>query len=224
MAMGTFYRAVKARPRRRGQKKAVRFGKLSLYRPRISYTKGNKPFNVKRTVLLTPYNLLDQRTYGALSFNISQLPNYTEFTALFDQYRINKIKVTLYPHANSTETPCNATNDFIPLIAFCEDTDDATTPTSVDDLNQKPNVRYSRFNKPISMWIKPHVATEVYRSTITTGYGNIANAWIDSISSDIPHYGFKWAIMGDSESGVGGNAIMKYEIVVQYYCSFRGVI
>lgn len=197
----------------------------SWFKPkRKTYITGKKTFNVKRTVLLSPYNLSDQRVYGALSFNLSQLPNYTEFTALFDQYRINKIKVTMYPHADNSQTPVNATNDFIPLIAFCTDTDDSTAPASVDELNQRSNVRYTKFNKPISIWIKPHVDTEIYRSAVTTGYGNIANAWIDSASSDIPHYGLKWAIMGDSETGLGANSIMKYEIVLQFYCSFRGVI
>ena len=34
---------------------------------------------------------------GSFNFSLNDLPNYAEFTALFDQYRIDKIELLLYP-------------------------------------------------------------------------------------------------------------------------------
>ena len=54
---------------------------------------------IKRTYQATTVGT-DTGTFkaiGAYDFKLSYLPAYTDFTNLFDQYRIVKVKINLYP-------------------------------------------------------------------------------------------------------------------------------
>ena len=49
------------------------------------------------------------------TFALADLPNYTEFTTLFDQYRINAVKLTFIPRLSSADSNPLATVSAIPL-------------------------------------------------------------------------------------------------------------
>lgn len=176
-----------------------------------------------RTADVTTLDVFDNLSFGALQFTLSAVAQYTDFTNLFDQYRIDKILVQFFPTWTSRDAPVSATNAMVPTMCVAPDWDDSTVPGSLAELNAKPEVQYHRTDLPFSVWVKPHVDTEIYRTAVTTGYGNMKNAWIDSASSDIPHYGLKYAIMGNGAGGVGGNRIGMMHVVVKYFLSFRRV-
>ena len=69
----------------------------------------------------------------AKSYNLNQLPGSTEFSNLFDQYRINLIKVRWMPRANSAELFANNT---IGSLFSVIDYDDATSPGGINELMQ----------------------------------------------------------------------------------------
>lgn len=197
--------------------------KRSIPRGPRGYTSQAVALRCVRAAEPITLDVKDGRLYGALEFKLSSVAQYGDFTNLFDQYRIDKVLVTFYPLWTGKDVPNNATNAIVPIMCTATDLDDAGVPASLDYLNAKPEVQYHRTDKPFSVWIKPHVDTEIYRSAVTTGYGNAKNVWIDSLSSDIPHYGLKYAILGDGGFGIGSNGLGIMQIVVKYYVSFRRV-
>jgi hypothetical protein len=63
----------------------------------------------------------------AFSFSLDQLPNYTDFTNLFDHYSIDRIDLVAVPGINTVQ------------ITFCIDLDDAVAPTGIADLLERQN-------------------------------------------------------------------------------------
>lgn len=212
-------------PKSRAKKLVRRARPAGVYKAVIprGYSSQAVALKCVRTADVSNINVVDNLMLGAMQFTLSNVAQYTDFTNLFDQYRIDRILVQFFPTWTSKDAPVNATNSFVPTMCVAPDWDDSTVPGSLAELNAKPEVQYHRTDKPFSVWVKPHVDTEIYRTAVTTGYGNMKNAWIDSASSDIPHYGLKYAILGNGAGGVGGNNIGPLQVVVKYFLSFRRV-
>jgi hypothetical protein len=66
-----------------------------------------------------------------LSFSLDQLPNYTDFTSLFDHYSIDRVDITLIPGVNPAQ------------VAACPDFDDAVTPSGLADLLERQSCKVS---------------------------------------------------------------------------------
>jgi hypothetical protein len=127
-------------------------------------------------------------TLGALKFVLTQLPSYTEFTTLFDQYRIARMEYTFLPYF-TIGTP----SAYAPFIATAVDYDDGTAPASFAAIQQYENSRViSAYNK-FSVSYQPHIAIAAYSGAFTS-YANNRAGWIDSASTAVEHYGVKWVI------------------------------
>jgi hypothetical protein len=61
----------------------------------------------------------------AISFSLDQLPNYTDFTNLFDHYSIDRIELAAVPGVATIQ------------IASCLDLDDAVAPTGIADILER---------------------------------------------------------------------------------------
>ena len=157
-------------------------------------------------------------TFGALQFNLNQIPNVAEFTALYDQYQIKGIQWTLLPRWNSGEggDPTVVNNNLISPVFTVLDYDDATAPSSLDDLMQYQNLKQTRNAVPHRRYFKPQVLISNYRTALTTGYAPKKNQWLDIAQPDIPHFGLKYGIPVNGES-------MKYDVMVKYYLAFKNV-
>jgi hypothetical protein len=122
--------------------------------------------------------------YASAYISLGQFPNYTEYTAVFDQYRIDQVEVWLEP-VGSQE---NGTG----VLTTAVDLDDANLPTSATGIYDKQdalvaNGSQGRYHR----WL-PHMATAVFSGSFTS-YGNEPAGWIDSASPNVQHYGFKAA-------------------------------
>jgi len=143
--------------------------------------------------------------YGTLALTLSSFPNVTEYTNVFDQYKIDQIEVWMEP-SGSQEAVYEE-------LVTCVDLDDANTPTSVASIQDKQGAlvgngvsgRYHRW--------KPHVAVAEFAGTFT-GYGNMPSTWIDTASPAVQHYGFKAA-------AAPGGTVVTYNLTVRAVISFR---
>lgn len=73
-----------------GRKRAKKYGRG--WRKSIGRAPSRIIHNFKRTFQLANYDPVGAGVqYRALSFKLSDLPNYTEFTTLFDVYAIRKV-------------------------------------------------------------------------------------------------------------------------------------
>jgi len=133
-----------------------------------------------------------------LYFSLAQLNSYTDFTGLFDQYRISRVRIRVYfsqtqslaTLQTSTTTPNNNTA----LMCYqVVDYDDAAT-TSLANLIQYENCESKLcLGKVTDIVIKPRIAVAAYSGTFTS-YANVKNQWLDSASPNVQYYGFKLGI------------------------------
>lgn len=143
------------------------------------------------------------------------MANYSEFSALFDQYKVHSYTFEIIPrfdNANILLSTANTVADFLPTIYWFFDTDDATVPSDSTEVMQRPHLRRALLKKPISITVKyPCVAASMYNTAITTGYSSKRSPWIDINSPAVPHYGLKLFIQGRANT----------EYVVDVRCKWR---
>ena len=110
---------------------------------------------------------------GAYYFTLSDLPYYTGMS-MYDCYRIDRIEVTLCPSfvSNVTKGTLGADAIQLPFLSTAIDHDDATTPSSLDNiLVNATAVSHGPFNKSITRTFEPRVAMSAYQGAFT-GYTN----------------------------------------------------
>jgi glutathione peroxidase-family protein len=134
-----------------------------------------------------------------MAFTLQDLPNYAEFTSLFERYRLESVEIVLHPFNTFTETATTASNGacggFLHSFVDYNDVGVVTAnQSSINSMRERPSYRTMNVasQKPYTWALRPRVAVPAYASTGFSGYSNMAAPWIDSISTDVEHYGMKW--------------------------------
>jgi hypothetical protein len=200
-----------------GNKKSARDGQTIA---KAYYPEGPRPqtglrnLNQTLTVSLmdtTPIAFSTSLTvpvYFATAFALSFFTGYTQYTALFDQYKIDEIEVWLESaNQNNTIATCQ--------WASCIDLDDATTPSSYDTVSMRQGALSTNILAGHYHRFKPHVAVAEYSGAFTS-FGNIPSGWIDVASPSVQHYGLKASAV--STDGV----VRNLALTVRAKISFRG--
>lgn len=152
-------------------------------------------------------------TGAAYNFSLSDLPNYTEFTALYDSYKINAVKITFRPQQTQSisigavNNP-NASSRFMSAIDY----NDGTAPTSMDEIRQYQSCKVTGILKPHSRYIfKPKILT-------TDSFS--MSPWLSTSVPNTNYFGLKlWVEPMDSTSTTS----MDYTVECKYYLSFKMV-
>lgn len=168
---------------------------------------------------------------GSLAFSLNSIPNYNEFTSLFDNYQIRKVIVKIIPYPCSAESYQSGSSypNWAPLIHYAIDHDDHTMPTpdeaGIQELQQYQSYKYARLvaGRPITIVIKPRTEGVVQNSSIATVAGTSLsrNTWIDCAQVDIPYFGLKFLCEGVSPAANYYTLPMRCEAI--YYFKFKGV-
>lgn len=167
----------------------------------------------KRSYYIPSYaTVTTANVYGAYAFNLNDVPNASEFTALFDQYRINSVRWRLIPRGSSSEA---GTNNNVGKIFTVLDMDDGVAPTSIDTLCQYPNMKTTRTTSDHTRTLRPAFASTVYNTSTLSAYGQ-RRGWLDCDYSQVPHYGVKWAIQGTAGAQI-------FDLLIDYSVSFKGI-
>lgn len=131
---------------------------------------------------------------------LSTFPNYTEFAALFDAYRIRMFRFIFTPRTMPASTGASALGWGDLFTA--PDHDDNTVLGSTD-LMQYPEVQQASCNSYVERIVIPNVAQAVYSGSVFTQFGRTPNtAWIDMASTSVPYYGLKATLTVASTNGV----------------------
>lgn len=170
--------------------------------------------------------ILPQGISAAYVFKLSDLPNNSEFTTLFDQYKLRMVSVHFRPLVNQlvTAQPNTGTTDatgYCPLHTVI-DYDDNSAPTSLSTVLQYQNLRTTNPNRPHKRIVRPKVLREVYQSSVTTAYQPSASGWIDCNYAGVPHYGLK-VYMDPPPFVLNTSSSMTYQVYMTYYMSFKNV-
>jgi len=160
---------------------------------------------------------------NAYNFELSDVPNYTQFTQLYDQYRILAVKMEFVPENCYGPTASGAgvvTQVSAPWLTTCIDLDDSSAPTSSiiqshDTVKMHGVLNGNCVNKYVR-WLEPQVAISAYQTGGFTGYIPKPKQWIDSNSAGVQHYGLKAWVFAPANS-----ASYRVQVIATYYMEFK---
>lgn len=128
------------------------------------------------------------------AFSLSSLVNVSDFSNLFDQYRITYIVVKYWLKIDpSAQAAASAS---YPRFFWYRDYDDSTSPSSLDEMREngkcKCVVMYP--NRPVTIAFKPNLLNTLFNSGITSTYQPVWNTWVDMTNTGTTYYGYKYGI------------------------------
>lgn len=138
-----------------------------------------------------------------LKFSLGLLPDYLDFYNLYDQYKINRIKIKLTPYSTVALQQSGvgtANNQPLGVIVHnLVDLDDGTpfasSAAGINFMRQystyKTRNLLNSSGKPISRYWKPRIALGAYDSASSTAKVNTKPMWIDMVYTNVEHYGYK---------------------------------
>lgn len=153
-------------------------------------------------------------------FQLSDLPDYAEFTALFDVYQITGVKVMLLPQ--QFNEPQSTTPAAVGYLVTAVDYDAGTALTSVNAVMEYENAKIHPFgggqNSIIKRFLRPKTSVPVYSGSAFSNYASAEAQWIDCVNASTPYYGFLVAMPAASSDG-----LVKYRFACKYYLKFKNV-
>lgn len=160
---------------------------------------------------------------ASFEFKLNNMLNYTDFTNLFQEYRLNCVVVKFTPQwttndiSNMTANTTTGSSVYTsPGMVFALDYNDASTPSSLNDLHEFSNSKDLPFNRAVKIKIWPACSPGVYISAVSAGYAVKRKLWLRSANSDIPHYGLKYGIYN-----IAAGVNYRWNYIIKYYVSFR---
>lgn len=199
---------------RRSTRKGFRRYKRRFMRKRYSKKTNQRVYRFARYVDYGEFTIANViNTYTAYNFSLGDLPSSGEFTALFDQYKINAVKITFIPQMNTsisigTINNPNASARFFSAIDY----NDSAAPFSVDEIRQYATCKYT----PI---LRTHTRY-IYKPKIVDASGFTISPWISTSVPGANYYGLKIAVEPmDSTSTLS----MIYSVEAKFYMSFKNV-
>lgn len=124
-----------------------------------------------------------------LTIKLNEVPNYTDFTSLFDSYKITHAQFKFTPHFNVGQVPLGPQNTQVARLVTVIDQDDDTNLTGMSQALQYSSLEESMLDRERIRNFKPRVSIQTYRTSTSTGYNTPDDAiWVDAAQTDVPHY------------------------------------
>lgn len=165
-------------------------------------------------------------TYGVVYIEFANIPAFAELRNMYDSYKITAAKVNFIPLTNVTLTtyPSPGASLTAPFnrIFTVVDYNDRTVPTSIDDLRQYSNCKWSpitRIHKRF-LHLQPTMTVDADASSgSTVGIANnVKVPWVSTSSDTVEWFGLKYGIIHPSEA----NAYIMYNVEIKLYMQFKG--
>jgi len=189
--------------------------------------------NVHTFIRKARYGVISLAQFGTgysafgYTFALSNAPGYTELTTLYDQFRINWVKLWIVCRFNvTTQNEAGALALGMPQMIYHVDSDDATAPAAsdagMDTIRECRNSKGFSFgtNRTCSIFIRPAVLASAYETAVTTAYSPRYGQWIDCQNSNTPHYGLKGVLQIPLVSGTLPNKY-DFDVFATYSISMR---
>lgn len=153
---------------------------------------------------------------GALTFQLSDVANVSDFSNLFDHYRINKVVVRFWLRSDpGAQAAAGAT---YPKLYSVIDYDDSGL-LSQTQMREHPNCRIRAMNpnRPIVIAFTPATLQLTYLSAVASTFTPQFKKFVDMANTGVPHYGLKFNI--DDLT----NTNYRVDVETCYYISCKGV-
>lgn len=143
----------------------------------------------------------DPTGYLGLKFTLNDVPNASEFTTLFDQYRIKSIAIKMTPiwnNVEASEVDAGDTSEAqVMTCTYVYDFDNVGPVLDEEELNQyqRRHQKMLAGSKPKKMYCKPRAQVRV----LTAGGGatsalSSALQWQDCGDPNVPYFGIRMLV------------------------------
>lgn len=163
-----------------------------------------------------------------MSYSLNQLPSVTEFTSLFDEYKICAIKVTFRPSYDSVDSAALSISSTTGPQAYahvCIDPSSTNLPAGIynsatlNSFLENSGVKSYTTNRPFSVYFKPKIRDQVQG---TGANAEIRKAkWIRTNETGAVHAGFNMFLQQNNFST--SNARVQLDMFVTYYMMFKNL-
>lgn len=186
-----------------------------------------------KTSLLTPYTLSSNEVwyFDAMNFDLAQIQDATDLTALYDTYRIKGVKVEFNFNSSAAPNDPVSFEDRVPEgmeVWVFEDLTDSTTPTTPSEFTSRSGVRrlFPDNSGMVSIFLRPKPLGAVYNGVeapaAAATWTHDAKAPFFSCSyPGIPHYGLKIAYKFRKQQGVTPNFYFSPTYNRQYWFTMK---
>lgn len=180
------------------------------------YTAGAWTQNL--TNVITTSSTVNLHT-GILKFRLADLPQYGEFTALFEKFRITGVKLRFVPYYG-TQSSGQGSSPLMMSLAIAVDkgaNDLATANPTFTGLMEQQDVKIRTTQRPFSLYISYPTTHTVLDGQSQVAY---ANRWLDSEiagSTLVDHHGVKFCFEGQ----VSDTVTCAFRIFATYYIKCR---
>lgn len=155
---------------------------------------------------------------GILKFALTDLPNPTDFTMLFEQFKITGVKLRFIPYIGTENS--SPSGVFLDTMAMCIDrgaNDQINASYGFNSLLENQDVKLRNSQKPFSMWVGTPTFHQPADSATQVAY---KSGWLDSelaASRSVDHHGVKWAFATSRPDTVA----LYYKVFATYYVKCR---
>jgi len=161
---------------------------------------------------------------GAGPLVTPSVPSSTEFTTLFDQWRLDYVDIEVFFSGNSQNV--TTAGSTLPLLWYADDYDDANN-TTLSMIQQYPRVKIASLGENGGYVLRHRVSPKA-SLIISDGAGAYGNSpqlngptWIDSANPGTPHYGLKFCL--DTFGRTAAGDLGSINVVSKMHFSFKNV-
>lgn len=159
-------------------------------------------------------SLLSAATFSTAGYEVdfSQFAGGADYLAVFDQYRIREIQVTIRPQMTTAVVGFAA-----PLVYSVIDLDDSTPLGTAAIFREYANCTTTQYETLVRSW-KPCISVPAYvTGGAATGAMSVPAPWIDVATINVAHFGFKLGI----EPNSGGTSSQLLSVDFKALVDFR---
>lgn len=201
-------------------------GSAGRRKPRLRAIGANTLYHYTRYMPAANISLTSDGIPLDLAWQLNNLNGYTDFTTLYDQYKITKVVLKIMLTNNPDGgTQINTTTvtgtNWYPKLWYIPDYDSGSSET-LNSIRERQGVKCKilRPNSTFTIVIRPKVLVQTYRTAVTTGYGP-KSMFLDITAPDVPHYGLKG--VWDLQNIVPAVAPFRVNIEQKFYFTCKNV-
>lgn len=166
-------------------------------------TYGAGVWNTSAVQLLTSANV---NSTGIFRFSLADLPGYTDFTELYEQFKIVKVQLRFLP-IYGTDVEVASPSRLVPF-AICANTSALDVPTSAfnfDEVLQEQGCKIVNSQRPFMMSVKPRA----YATNDGALASSSVSPWLNTNGNgaNVTHFGFKWGWETTSPTAYSGYSV-----------------
>lgn len=172
-----------------------------------------------------------------LVFSMADITSQSEFTALYDQYRITAVKVEIMPQgqfitndrttSGASSSNSEGTGYWVPPMLYSViDYNDKNALTSIPEAQEYSTCKLIPYRKTYTkFYFTPCVNMDVAQDASTTARAATKFApWLMTTSTNVEHYGMKFLIYNPNDNNVPSSyATASWTVRVCYYFECKNV-